>query len=288
MSGFLSFLMRSRLSAIGFVALGAVMPLLFWLSGAVIALITLRRGLAEGLLIGGGAVAVLLPLYAFAIGSPMAILQPLALLWLPVLALAQILRQTLSLAFTLQVAGLLAAVGVLGFYGLHGDPAAFWQGTLQAVAEVFSAGTPGPEWQLAVEQLAPRLTGLWIANMLGIAVLCLLLGRWWQALLYNPGGFREEFHSLRFARWFAVLALAVIMGGLFSPPGVLSDLASVIGAVFLLQALAVMHAIASARGWHVGWLIGVYLILPLMLRPVALLGLVDTFVDFRARAASRA
>ncbi len=279
--------MRSRLSAIGVVALGAVMPLLFWLSGAVIALITLRRGLAEGLVVLGGAAAVLLPLYGLVIGTPMAILQPLALIWLPVMALAQILRQTVSLALTLQVAALIAAVGVLGFYGLHGDPAAFWQGTLQTLAEVFSAGSPGPEWQMAVDQLAPRLTGLWIANMLGIAVLCLLLGRWWQAVLYNPGGFREEFHSLRFARWFSVLALAAIAGGLATPPGLVSDLASVIGAVFLLQALAVMHAIASARGWHVGWLIGVYLILPLMLRPVALLGLVDTFVDFRARAAAR-
>lgn len=288
MSGFLGFVMRSRLSAIGIVALGAVMPLLFWLSGAVIALVTLRRGIAEGLLITGGAAAVLLPLYGLAVGSPMAILQPIALLWVPVLALAQILRQTVSLAATLQLAGVLAGLGVLAFYGLHGDPAEFWQGTLQALADVFSAGSPGPEWQLAAEQLAPRLTGLWIANMLGIVLLCLLLGRWWQALLYNPGGFREEFHSLRLTRWFAVLVLALVVGSMVTPPGIVSDLASVMGAVFLLQTLAVMHAIAAMRGWHVGWLIGAYLILPLMLRPAALLGLADSFVDFRARAASRA
>ncbi len=280
--------MRSRAGAIGVVALGALMPLLFWVSGAVLGLVTLRRGLAEGVLITLGATAILLPVYALMIGTPMAILQPMGLIWLPVLALSQILRQTVSLAATLQAAGLIAAVGVLVFYGLHGDPALFWQGTLRSVAEVFSGGSPGPEWQLAAEQLAPRLTGLWIANMLGIVVLCLLLARWWQAVLYNPGGFREEFHSLRFARWFAILALAAIAGGIFSPPGLIADLATVIGAVFLLQALAVVHAVALARGWHVGWLVGVYLLLPLMLRPMALLGLADTFGDFRARFAPKA
>jgi len=124
--------------------------------------------------------------------------------------------------------------------------------------------------------------------MLGIVLLCLLLGRWWQAVLYNPGGFREEFHSLRLTRWFAGLVLALVVGSMVTPPGIVSDLASVMGAVFLLQTLAVMHAIAAMRGWHVGWLIGAYLILPLMLRPAALLGLADSFVDFRARAASRA
>ena len=285
MSGFLAFVMRSRLSAIGVVSLGAVLPLLFWVSGAVLALVTLRRGLAEALIVLGGAAAVLLPLYALLLGSPAAILQPLALIWVPVMALAQILRQTVSLAWTLQIGALLAAGAVLGFHGIHGDPAAFWEQTLQALARALSGGEPGAEWQQAAARLAPRLTGLWVVNMLGIAVGCLLLGRWWQAVLYNPGGFRDEFHGLRFAAWFAVLGLAAVAGGLAGGPGLLADLGTVLGAVFLLQALAVVHALAARRGWHVGWLIGFYLILPLLLRPVAMLGLVDTFVNFRARLA---
>lgn len=285
MSAFLAFVMRTRLGAIGVVALGAALPLLFWVSGGVLALITLRRGVIEALIVLAGASAVLLPIYAVLLGTPAAILQPLALIWLPVIALAQVLRQTVSLPLTLQTGTLLAVLGVAAFYGLHGDPAAFWKDTLQSLAQMLSGGQPGPEWQQAAAQLAPRLTGLWVSNMLAIATVCLLLGRWWQALLYNPGGFRSEFHGLRFASWFAGLALVAVAGGLLTGPGLVADLGLVLGAVFLLQALAVAHALVARRGWHVGWLVGFYLILPLMLRPVAMLGLADTFVDFRARFA---
>ncbi|MDR9432874.1 MAG: hypothetical protein RI539_01860 [Spiribacter sp.] len=279
--------MRTRFAAVGVVALGALLPLLFWISGGVLALITLRRGVAEGLLVLAAATAVLLPIH-WGLGTPMAVVQPIALIWLPVIGLAAILRKSLSLAVTLQIGSLIAVGAVLSFYGLHGDPAAFWQNTLNALAQVLSGGEPGPQWQQAAAQLAPRLTGLWIANMLGIAVLCLFLGRWWQAILYNPGGFQGEFHTLRFNRWFAGLGLAAVGAGVFSAPGLLTDLGVVLGSVFILQALAVTHALVALRGWHVGWLVGFYLILPLMLRPVALLGLTDPFIDLRARLAPAA
>ncbi|MEX0421412.1 hypothetical protein [Spiribacter pallidus] len=283
MSGFLAFLMRSRPAAVGIVALGALMPLLFWLSGAVIALVTLRRGVIEGALIAAGAALVLWPLYGLLLGMPAAVLQPIALIWLPVMLLAEVLRRSVSLSFALQTGAVVAAVGVAAFYGLHGDPTAFWQQTLNTLAQALAGGEPGPEWQRAASQLAPRLTGLWVVNMLAVAVICLLLGRWWQAVLYNPGGFRAEFHELRFARWFAVAGLAGLFAGGFAPPGLMADAGTVIGGLFVLQALAVAHAVVARRGWHVGWLIGFYLILPLMLRPITLLGLADAFVDFRTR-----
>ena len=288
MQAFLAFVMRTRLGAIGVMALGVVVPLLFWVSGGVLALITLRRGLAEAAIVLAGATAVLVPIYAGLLGAPMAVLQPLALVWLPVMALAQILRATVSLAATLQIGTLLAAAGVLAFYALHGDPAAFWEGTLQAIADALTGGQPGPEWNQAVSRLAPRLTGLWATNLLAVAVLCLLLGRWWQAVLYNQGGFRSEFHGLRFAPWFGALGLLAALAAGFAPAGLIADLGVVIAAAFLLQALAVAHALAAARNWHGGWLVGFYLILPLLLRPIALLGLADTFVDFRARFAPSA
>ncbi len=287
MSGLLGFVMRTRLGAIGAVALGALLPLLFWVSGGLLALITLRRGLTEVLIVLGAATAVLLPIH-MALGTPMAVLQPLALIWLPVIALAQILRQSVSLAMTLQIGAVIATLAIVGFYVLHGDPAAFWQGTLQALAQALSGGQPGPEWQRAAAELAPRLTGLWVANMLGLVVLCVLLGRWWQAVLYNPGGFQSEFHALRFDRWFAGLGVAAVALSVLSPPGLLSDIGVVLGAVFLLQALAVAHALVALRGWHVGWLIGFYLLVPLLMRPLAVVGMADPFIDLRARLAPAA
>ena len=285
MRAILEFAMRSRLGAVGMVALGALMPLLFWLSGGLLALITLRRGLAESGIVLVGATALILPVYAVMPGTPLAVLQPLALVWLPVMGMARILRGTVSLALTVQLGALVAVAAVLIFYGIYGDSAVFWTRILEGVSDRLPTESPGAGWDRAVEQLAPRLTGLWATNALAVAVLSLLLGRFWQAMLYNPGGFRSEFHELRFALWFAAAAGAAVIAGTMGGPGLLADLGTVLGAVFILQAVAVAHAVVARRGWHTGWLVGFYLVLPLLLRPAVVLGLADTFMDLRARLA---
>lgn len=285
MRGIAGFIMRGRLPAIAMVAGPALLPLLFWVSGAALALVTLRRGLNEGALVMAGATAVLAGGSVALVGTPLAVLQPLLLVWLPVLLLALVLRATVSLARTLEAGTLVAAAGVLVFHVIHPDPAAFWRGMLEQVANLMGADPTGEPWQRAATELAPVMTGLWAVNMLGLAVVSLLLGRWWQALLYNPGGFRAEFHDLRLELWFAGIALGAAAMALFMPPGLVRDLALVLTSVFVLQALAVAHAVFARRGWHGGWLIGVYLLLPLALRPMAALGIADVFLDLRRRFA---
>jgi len=277
--------MRGRFAAVGVVAASALLPLLFWLSGAALALVTLRRGAAEGLLVAVGAGLVLGVCSSVLVGSPLAALQPLLLVWLPVLLLALVLRATVSLPRMLEAGALVGAGGAAVFHAVHPDPTAFWARVLERLAELVGGGAGGPAWQQASAELAPLLTGLWAVNMLALAVASLLLGRWWQALLYNPGGFRAEFHELRLGTWYAGLTLAVAAGALFTPPGLVRDLSMVLTSVFVLQALAVVHAIFARRGWHGGWLVGVYLLLPLALRPVAALGIADVFVDLRRRFA---
>jgi hypothetical protein len=285
MRALLEFAMRSRLAAVALVALGALVPLLFWLSAGLLALITLRRGLAESALVLAGATAALAPVYAVMLGTPLAVLQPLALVWLPVMGLAQVLRVRVSLETTIQVGALVAAGAVIAFYGLYGDPSVFWRQILEMLSQQLIAGPPGEGWNQTVDQLAPRLTGLWVTNVLAIALLCLLLGRWWQAMLYNPSGFRREFHALQLSPWFAAIAAAAVIAGLFSAPGLVADLGTILGAVFILQAVAVAHAVVARRGWHIGWLVGFYLVLPVMLRPAMVIGLADPAINFRARLA---
>src|SRR5690606_38868442 len=45
--------------------------------------------------------------------------------------------------------------------------------------------------------LVPGLAGLMGAVHALMALVGLMIGRSWQAGLYNPGGFRDEFHRLR-------------------------------------------------------------------------------------------
>jgi hypothetical protein len=213
-------------------------------------------------------------------------LQPGLQLWLPLVLLAAWLRYSVSLPRTLELAAGLTALAVVAFYAMVPNPTDYWTTVFGHLRQLMGGAQVDPQaWQALVDSFAPVMTGLWGVNLLGVVVISLVLGRWWQALLYNPGGFRQEFHGLRLETWYAAVALVLLGGGAMVGPGLLYDLALVVTSVFTLQALAVAHNIVARRGWSSGWLVGVYLVLPLALRAVAIVGIIDVFVDLRRRAA---
>jgi hypothetical protein len=114
----------------------------------------------------------------------------------------------------------------------------------------------------------------------------LFLGRWWQALLYNPGGFQQEFHSLRLSHAFAIFT-AVIGAISFLPAGIIGTLAAeffnVTLILFFLQALAVVHAIVHIKHMSVGWLVGLYILSPILLKLIGVVGFIDTWAKFREK-----
>ena len=48
-------------------------------------------------------------------------------------------------------------------------------------------------------------------------ILCLFVSRWWQAMLYNPGGFGEEFRQLRLDVRAAGLSIIAFIVALYLP-----------------------------------------------------------------------
>ncbi|BBI52155.1 hypothetical protein HORIV_45760 [Vreelandella olivaria] len=117
------------------------------------------------------------------------------------------------------------------------------------------------------------------------AILCLALARSWQAGLYNPGGFREEFHALRLTpKELAVLAVIGVIGMLLGAHAV-----AMLGWIPLLVAgVALVHGFIGIKGMNGLWLVAFYVLLittwPTILI-VLLLGLIDTFANVRARLA---
>jgi uncharacterized protein YybS (DUF2232 family) len=67
----------------------------------------------------------------------------------------------------------------------------------------------------------------------------------------------------------------------------MADAAVVLLVVYILQGLAVVHAVVHSRQVHRGWLIGLYMVLlmaaPEMMPVLALLGWMDAWIDVRAR-----
>ena len=287
------YVMRGRMSAILAVVVLAMGSLLLvpltsplgYLSGAAVALVTLRMGPAMGAFLVAMATLASALLGLVTMQTALLGLGLLLGLWLPVWVAATVLRNTVSLALALLAAVGFGAAFVVGFHLTVSDPVAWWQ---QMLLEL--PGLAGdPTLQENSEQVARLMTGLLAAGLAIGTVIALLVGRWWQAIQVNPGGFQEEFHGLRLPQAAAVAALAILVMGLFLPGtmgALFADLIWLMVLLYLLQGLAVTHALVLRREAHVGWLVGLYAVLvftfPLGVLMVAALGFVDGWANFRA------
>lgn len=298
MKALASFILRGPsqaiLVAVGTAVLAMMLPPLSIVSGAAVALVTLRSGVRSGALVMLGSTAFVALLAYMSLGNVLAGLVFLIVLWLPLWILAWVLRETLSLALATSMAGVLGIVGVLVVYAVVGDVTAWWEQVLLTMFEpAMQAGGPLADRELVaaiLADLAKIMTGIAAAGMALNALMCLYLARAWQAQLYNPGGFRDEFHELRMGSRIAIASLGFIVMSLL-PLGEFSHMAGemviVILSLYVLQGLALIHAVVARRQLHMAWLVVLYLVmmfvLPQLMALVAVLGLVDTWADFRSK-----
>ena len=300
MKALASFILRGPsqaiLVAVGTAVLAMMMPPLSVISGAVIALVTLRSSVRSGALVMLGSTAFVGLLAYMSLGNFLPGLMFLLVLWLPLWILAWVLRETRSLALATSIAGAIGIVGVLLVYAFVGDVAAWWEQVLLAMFE--PAMEAGAAEALAdreavvgiLASLAKIMTGIAAAGMTLNALMCLFLARAWQAQLYNPGGFRDEFYELRLGQRAAMVSLGFVVLSLL-PLGefghMTGEIVIVILSLYVLQGLALIHAVVARRQLHMAWLIVLYLVmlfvLPQLMALVAVLGLVDSWMDFRRR-----
>jgi hypothetical protein len=137
------------------------------------------------------------------------------------------------------------------------------------------------------------MTGAFAASLYVQFLLGLLLGRWWQAVLYNPGGFGAEFRGLRLSPVLGYAALGMVGLRLWQPEAIWGfELLVLILPLLLLQGLAVVHGIRHSLGAGLGWLVALYVLLvvamPYAEVLVSGLGLADLWLDVRGRVAQRA
>ena len=282
-------------SAVFALTLPPLTPLLMLLSLALAALVTLRRGGRHGLLV---IVTGLLTITAVMLVVKQAVqpeLVSMGLLWGVIWLLAMAYRRIAQMSWMIVGAGFFGLLVIAGFYALPDDPSVVWlewlnQNFRPVAVEGKLAQTDADLNKLLVE-LSAVMTRSVAALASVILIISLLLARWWQAMLYNPGGFRKEFHGLRLGRPLAILMLVLIAVSQFveiaPAKNMATDMATVVWLLFFFQGMAVTHAVVAQVGLGVGWLVGIYMLLLLPPYYVSTvlsgLGFVDTWFDFRRR-----
>ena len=281
------FIMRGRMQATLVVVGCAALPLLFWLSAAAGCLVLLRRGLSDAF--GIIAWALLPALFWWYFGDPR-----IFMVLVGSLGLAMVLRASESWVRVLLVSvalGLLYAV-VLG--AVFREPIEAMSQELQKHLPAMLAGLYD---QMSVEERArlgalitPVLNGLIAALLQVVSVLSLIIGRYWQALLYNPGGFGREFRAVRLPLVPAlVLLVCMLVGPNFGPNmAMLTPLCSI---PLVFAGLALIHGLVAEKRLARFWLVGMYITLLVFMQLtyplLVLLAIVDSLIDFRGRRASK-
>jgi len=273
--------MRGRWQALAVAVLGAGSLLFGWISAAAVALVTLRQGVASG---GWLVFWALLPavVASWLSGDPGSVL-----LLLGVFVLAVVLRATVSLALAVAASALVGLISGGGLLLIGAD-------LLAQLVDVFAGLLEQLQANVATEEStglvlsAPsivQIAGILAAGNAVTAVLSLLLARYWQALLYNPGGFREEFHALRLPPLWTT-GLGLLSLAVWAQEPSVSGWALVVSVPLMFSGFSLVHAYVAASGRGVSSLVIFYL-LWVFIDPVKglLLGCVvaDAWIDFRRR-----
>ena len=281
MRGLAEFIMRGRWQALGVAVLGSGSLLFGWVSAAAIALVTLRNGSASGgwLTLWAILPAIIIAAISGDTGS--------VLLLLGTFSLAVILRESVSLSLAVMASVPLALLG--------GAALTLFNGVfLQELVATFNQALAQFEQELAQGEAAemvfngvsvPQVAALLATGNAVIALLSLILGRYWQASLYNPGGFGEEFRALRLPVGAVLLmaSAALILWWMGADWRVWS---AVVVLPLTIVGFSLLHAFAKRAGKGVTWLTLMYA-LWIVLDPVKWLWVgcvvIDTFADVRGR-----
>lgn len=276
------FILRGRLHAAAVALIGNWVPLL---TPATVALVTLRVGRNNGLLILLWGVLPSLLLLGFSQIAPAvatAVVGGVVLTYVAALFLKRGSGWATCLMGTVALATLVALV--LGAFAPGAVDAALqsWNQLTDELAS--SAETEGAAYS------ATFILGMLAYGMAFPAVVGLIVGRWWHSLVENPGGFGAEFQALKLHPVQAIVCMAASVYCLFQ--GLNYALwAALFALPLVLQGVAMVHRLVAIKRLGIQWLIVFYAVL-ILLEPatqlLAVLAFLDTWLNFRERAKPRA
>ncbi|MEC7148498.1 MAG: hypothetical protein VXW75_00005, partial [Pseudomonadota bacterium] len=260
--------------------IGSVLVIAAPVSAAAIALVTLGRSVRDGAWVALWSMlpALLLGWVSGDYGT--------GLLLLSVFVGAAVLAQTYSLSLALLA---VVPVSALGGVALLAFNSAFLDALLTVFDTWIEALESGADETAVIGLLTPsvpQVAGLMAVGNSLLACLSLLLGRYWQAALYKPGAFGDEFRALRLPSvWAAGLVLVTVAGALGGRE--LAAWTALAGIPVTICGFALLHHVARDRQLGFGFLAVSYMLwtfVDLLKVGVLVAVLLDAFFDFGRRA----
>ena len=263
--------------------------LLAWLGSAAVALAILRKGLQAS------ANVFLFVLLLAAAWAYTGNIVPLSTL-LCSSALAVALRTTSSWSMVVTLTPFVIIIWAGALLVFASDYVALLLVYAEQGLDVFKqqlelAATNGGNPERA-EQMLAQMPPLTAEHLLGnlafmqmlLTLISLFTARWWQAKLYNPGGFQLEFYQLRLSRNSILVLLAGLV--LFSNIEGYHQWAWLFAIPIIVVGIALVHALIAIKQLSRHWLFGFYVIfitfapvVPLLMMAV----IADSALDFRLR-----
>lgn len=301
------YIMRGRMQAVLIATTFALLSLLFppitILSCCVVALVTLRKGIQEGLIVLLIAAVTSAVFSVFLVDNYLFVFGYGLLIWLPVWFISVVLFVSHNLARAIETAVLVGVVCVVGFYLFSADPAFFWGSILNGLIEPLLTPTSNndisiDQLTLSVEQISHYMTGMVTAGYISGVLLSVFLARWCQAMLYYPEGFKQEFLALKTSKRIANALILIVFCGLFAESKLMEIAWNMIIPLFVLYTfigMAVFHVMLTAKtssrtmvSLFYGFMFMFSFITPLVFLPVAITGLSDSWLNMREKILNQA
>ena len=288
MNAVAEWLVARPLNAIVGLAAAQSLPMVGFLSGAILVYLVLQQGIRLALLEAAIAGALVVGL-ALATGLA---LEPkvaaLASVWVPALIMSLLLGWCRSLTLALQVTVIIMVVSVLMFLAIAGNPVDYWTTFLTALVDAWREAGLNEQADLVagqVEALAEHMT-VWVAFIsYGFAAVMLLLG--YALYRRGPGEVRDygRFCDLNLGRVLAGVMAVTSVVAFLTQQAWLQSVAFVMFAVFSLQGVAIMHWLHAQGRIPVFLLVLMYgtmvVLSPIMVTAMAVLGYIDAWFNLR-------
>lgn len=286
LKSFAHYLLKKRSNA-AWVALAFAIPaFLSTFSMVIVGLVTLRKGAKEGLYV---VIWASLPFIAHAyVAKSMAFfitaLSSFVFFWLS----AWLLKRYGSWSLVLQLAAIFGVIIVAGAHVVYSDVTQIWQ---SYISEVIQHSPMLEDVELSpasLHKIASVATGVELLFAMVAIMLKLVVARWWQATVFNPGGLRKELLQIRLNKLCLLLFVALmILAFVYKTLTPIDLLLPLLGA-YILAGLSILHFWLGGYKHALLALVGFYIavaMVPAVLLVVVLLAVADSVVNLRVKMA---